>query len=143
MRVIIIGSGPAGLGFAHCLLKAGIDDFVILEQRPNPADRLGAALGLWPHAVRILDQLGILDEARKLVPEMKKSLHLGPKGDLISESDLFQMVVAKWVLGLFPPTMVSETETRNAELTILSQPWSPVHVIRESEAHAAALPLTS
>jgi 2-polyprenyl-6-methoxyphenol hydroxylase-like FAD-dependent oxidoreductase len=95
MRVIIVGSGPAGLSLAHCLLKAGIDDFVVLEQRSNPVDELGTGLGLWPHTVRILDQLGLLEEARKLVLEMKTNVHLGPKGELIAEGDLFIMIAAK------------------------------------------------
>jgi 2-polyprenyl-6-methoxyphenol hydroxylase-like FAD-dependent oxidoreductase len=98
MKVIIAGSGPAGLVLAHCLLKAGIDDFVILERRKNPIDETGAGLGLWPHTVRILDQLGLLDEARKRVPEvkdMKRSVHLDPKGGIISESELFRMIAEK------------------------------------------------
>jgi len=31
MKYLILGAGPAGLTFANCLKKAGIDDFLVLE----------------------------------------------------------------------------------------------------------------
>jgi 2-polyprenyl-6-methoxyphenol hydroxylase-like FAD-dependent oxidoreductase len=95
MRAIIVGSGPAGLTMAHALRKAGITDFVVLERRPNPVEVSGASLGLWPQAVRVLDQLDILEEARKLVPEMRTSIHLDPTGKLVSRSNLFDMIVER------------------------------------------------
>jgi cation diffusion facilitator CzcD-associated flavoprotein CzcO len=39
-RIVVVGAGMAGLGAAHRLLEAGIDDFVVLER----ADRVG---GTW------------------------------------------------------------------------------------------------
>ncbi|KAK3389660.1 hypothetical protein B0H63DRAFT_556782 [Podospora didyma] len=95
MRVIILGSGPTGLLLAHALAKLNHPtlQIIILEQRADPVDPTGAGLGLWPHSVRILDQLGLLPEAKKLVPEMKTSIHLGPHGGLLSESNLFDRIV--------------------------------------------------
>ncbi|CAI4213653.1 unnamed protein product [Parascedosporium putredinis] len=94
MRVIIIGAGPAGLALGHALTQAGIDDFVILERRQKVVEATGAGLGLWPHAVRILDQLGngLFEAAEKIVPKMKKSVRLGNEGGLVLATDLFAHV---------------------------------------------------
>ncbi|PKS05449.1 hypothetical protein jhhlp_008825 [Lomentospora prolificans] len=91
MRVIIIGAGPTGLVLAHALIKAGIDDFVLLERREQVVDESGAGLGLWPQGVRILDQLGngMFEEAEQIVPKMKRSVRLGNEGDLVLSTDLF------------------------------------------------------
>ncbi|KAH8657759.1 hypothetical protein BX600DRAFT_499833 [Xylariales sp. PMI_506] len=92
MRIVIIGAGPAGLVMAHCLLRAGIDDFVILERRKAVVESSGAGLGLWPHSVRVMDQLGLLGEMKKLVPKMDMSVVLGPLGELLSENPLFDRI---------------------------------------------------
>ncbi|KAK3346137.1 hypothetical protein B0T25DRAFT_270029 [Lasiosphaeria hispida] len=94
MRVIIVGAGPAGLVLAHALLRAGIDDFVVLERRSDVVEASGAGLGLWPHSVRVLDQLGngLLEAAQKMAPRMEKSLRLGAKGEVILETNLFSQI---------------------------------------------------
>lgn len=92
MRIIITGAGPAGLAMGHCLLRAGIDDFVILERRETVIEATGAGLGLWPHSIRIMDQLGLLDEMKKAVPEMDMSVVLGPRGELLAENPMFARV---------------------------------------------------
>jgi 2-polyprenyl-6-methoxyphenol hydroxylase-like FAD-dependent oxidoreductase len=97
MRVIIVGAGPAGLVLAHMLPLAGIDDFVVLEGRADVCEPSGAGVGLWPHCVRVLDQLGngLLDEARQLVPRTRRSLRLGSKGELILANNLFEQIEEK------------------------------------------------
>jgi 2-polyprenyl-6-methoxyphenol hydroxylase-like FAD-dependent oxidoreductase len=64
-RAVIVGGGPVGLAAGHALAKAGID-FVILERRSSLDTDAGASLALWPHNVRVLDQLGLLEEAQKI-----------------------------------------------------------------------------
>lgn len=62
---VIIGGGPVGLTLGHAFTKAGIN-FVILEQRTEYDLVSGASIALWPHNVRILDQLGLLEEAENV-----------------------------------------------------------------------------
>jgi 2-polyprenyl-6-methoxyphenol hydroxylase-like FAD-dependent oxidoreductase len=97
MRVVIVGAGPAGLVLAHALPLAGINDFVVLDRRANILEPSGAGIGLWPHCVRILDQLGngVLEEARSVAPKMKRSLRLGPKGEMVLATDLFVQIEEK------------------------------------------------
>jgi len=79
----------------HCFLQAGIDDFVILESRPHPAERSGAGLGLWPHSFRVLDQLGMLDDFKKISTPMSRLVHLNAKGSVISDHNAFDVVAEK------------------------------------------------
>ncbi len=58
-RVVIVGGGPVGLCLAHSLTLAGID-YVLLESRDVIVEKSGFGLALWPHSVRILDQIGSL-----------------------------------------------------------------------------------
>lgn len=73
-RVLIVGGGPNGLALAHALHHAGID-YTLLERSPviltpdnnnNNNEDDGTGLIIWPHAARILDQLGLLRRAKKL-----------------------------------------------------------------------------
>ena len=96
MRVIIIGSGPAGLTMSHALLKAGIEDFVVLERRANPVEISGASLGLWPHTIRIMDQLGLEEGLRNISTSFHESVHLDQGGKVFMQSRLFEHIGEKY-----------------------------------------------
>jgi 2-polyprenyl-6-methoxyphenol hydroxylase-like FAD-dependent oxidoreductase len=90
-RVVIVGGGPVGLATAHCLDAAEID-YIVLERRKEIVEMSGAGLGLWPQSVRMLSQLGILEEAQKLSGPMKMSYQLNPDGSEISGCALYDMI---------------------------------------------------
>jgi 2-polyprenyl-6-methoxyphenol hydroxylase-like FAD-dependent oxidoreductase len=95
-RVVIVGGGPVGLCLAHTLSLAGID-YVLLERRSTVVEESGFGLALWPHAVRILDQLGLLEEGREMWLPMKDKYNLWPDGSEIGHSDLYEKIEQKWV----------------------------------------------
>ncbi|KAK3328538.1 hypothetical protein B0T19DRAFT_371760 [Cercophora scortea] len=64
-RVILVGGGPVGLVAAHTLSRAGID-FVLLERRETIVPEQGAGIVLYPHTLRVLQQLGLLDDVRTM-----------------------------------------------------------------------------
>ncbi|KAM0210309.1 hypothetical protein ACHAQD_010825 [Fusarium lateritium] len=64
-RVIIIGGGPVGIITAHALHQADID-FVLLEQRSNIFEDVGASLIVSPHNLRVLHQLGLWPYLEKI-----------------------------------------------------------------------------
>ncbi|GKT53992.1 FAD binding domain-containing protein [Colletotrichum tofieldiae] len=75
-KVIIAGGGIAGLTLANLLEKFGID-YVILEAYHEMAPQVGASIGILPNGSRVLDQVGLYDEVRKLIdnPMFKMSLY--------------------------------------------------------------------
>lgn len=95
-RVIIVGAGPNGLALAHALHHAGIE-YALLEQSQTiitPDNNDSTSLVLWPHAARILDQLGLLRRMQKLAcPLRSRQVHradgaqcLSPCHDVFSRS---------------------------------------------------------
>ncbi|CAH0044925.1 unnamed protein product [Clonostachys solani] len=64
-RVIVVGGGPVGLSCAHALSQAGID-FIVLEQRSSFVIDAGSNLILVPMSMRVLGQLGLLEELKKV-----------------------------------------------------------------------------
>lgn len=94
MRVIIVGSGLSGLVMSHCLLQAGIDDFVILERRPDPVERSGSVIGTFPQTFRVFDQLGLLDDIQKLSQPLHHWIHLDPEGRTIYDGEFFDLLEA-------------------------------------------------
>ncbi|KAK4644055.1 hypothetical protein QC761_301390 [Podospora bellae-mahoneyi] len=69
ISVIIVGGGPVGLTAAHAFSKLGID-FALLERRDIIAEDVGASIVLWPHGIRIMAQLGLLDQLLSIGTEL-------------------------------------------------------------------------
>lgn len=66
--VIIAGGGISGLALANMLEKAGVS-YILLEAYEKIAPQVGASIGLQANGLRILDQLGCLEELQSLVAE--------------------------------------------------------------------------
>ncbi|OQE00300.1 hypothetical protein PENVUL_c054G07904 [Penicillium vulpinum] len=90
-RVIIIGGGVAGLLASHCLQKAGIDH-VVLERRAEVAPEEGASIAIYPHGVRILHQLGILEAAKRVCVPCDRWWSRRPDGKAIMNNGFFHYV---------------------------------------------------
>lgn len=83
--VLIAGGGIAGLTLANMLEKIGVDYF-ILEGYREMAPQVGASIGILPNGSRVLDQIGLYDDIRKLIdaPLFESSLRC-PKGTLVTK----------------------------------------------------------
>lgn len=86
-KVVIVGGGPVGLIAAHILSAVNID-YVVLERHRSFETENGATIAIWPHNVRILDQLGLLDSIRKLDIQVHDKVNLHPDGRIIAQSDM-------------------------------------------------------
>jgi 2-polyprenyl-6-methoxyphenol hydroxylase-like FAD-dependent oxidoreductase len=93
-RVVIVGGGPVGLCLAHALSHAGIE-YVLLERRDSVVEESGFGIALWPHGVRILDQLGLLEEAREMYLPMSGKYNYWPDGSEISHNNLYDVIEQK------------------------------------------------
>lgn len=94
-RAVIIGGGPVGLTIANGLERAGLD-FVVVERHPTIISESGAGIMLWPHSVRVFDQLGLLEscEGRYIPLHTRATGHLD--GTPIRASSIFEMLVDKY-----------------------------------------------
>lgn len=90
-RAIIVGGGPVGLCLARAFSLAKID-YVLLERRDTVVEESGFSLALWPHGVRILDQLGLLEEGQKIRLPMKDKFNTRPDGSEISNTNLYERI---------------------------------------------------
>ncbi|KAK4075352.1 uncharacterized protein Triagg1_4473 [Trichoderma aggressivum f. europaeum] len=88
LKVIIVGGGPVGLTAAHALHKAGID-FTVLERGNEVAPDVGAAICLAPPTLRILHQLGLLDQLQDLGGELVRRGLFTIDGYKFKSGDLF------------------------------------------------------
>jgi len=86
-KVIIVGGGPTGLTAGHCLGKAGID-FEILEARPDLDFPGGTTVAIWSQNVRVLDQLGLMDEAYSMCAPIMDKLNILPDGSKLARNNL-------------------------------------------------------
>lgn len=81
MRVLIAGAGIAGLTAAACLHRVGIEAVVVdsvAELRP-----LGVGINLLPHAVRVLDDLGLGAALAECAIATSSAVHLDRFGNRI------------------------------------------------------------
>lgn len=87
-KVIVVGGGLSGLGLAHSLTKAGID-FVVLERGDDLTPTVGASLAMWPHNVRVLDQLGLLKPTQEIDCRIKNKCNVKMDGTLMQRNNMF------------------------------------------------------
>jgi 3-hydroxybenzoate 6-monooxygenase len=62
--VIVVGGGIGGLSAAFALTRAGLTVRVL--ERASEFGEVGAGIQIAPNCTRILDEYGLLDEAKKL-----------------------------------------------------------------------------
>lgn len=96
LRVIIVGGSVAGLTLAHCLHHLDID-FVLLEAGREIAPEIGASIIINPSGARILDQLGIWDDAMKLMPPNKGTFTWSAEGNLLNKTSIGPLIRERYV----------------------------------------------
>jgi 2-polyprenyl-6-methoxyphenol hydroxylase-like FAD-dependent oxidoreductase len=82
VQIAIIGGGIGGLTAALALLHAGYEPEVF-EQAPALLD-VGAAIAIWPNAMRVLDRLRVGDKIREQAGVMNEIRWLDQHGRLIN-----------------------------------------------------------
>ena len=82
MRIAIIGGGIGGLTLALALHEAGFDDFDVYESNTT-VEELGVGVNLLPHAVRELDELGLLPELYQTGIPTAELSYLTQRGQLV------------------------------------------------------------
>src|SRR5215213_7013048 len=82
VRIAIIGGGIGGLTTALALKEFGFESEVF-EQAPALLD-VGAAIAIWPNAMRVLVRLGLADKILEKAGVMEEIRWLDQKGWLIN-----------------------------------------------------------
>lgn len=93
-RIIIVGAGPAGLVASACLQKLGVDH-IVLEKHSEIAPPKGAGISMWPHGLRILNQLGYLDAIKAASVPINRFQCRAPDGRLIHDNLLYTHIEEK------------------------------------------------
>lgn len=83
MRIAIIGGGIGGLTAALALRQFGFAPQVF-EQAPNLLD-VGAAILMWPNAMRVLDRIGLATAIREHGAVLEKARWLRSDGRLLNQ----------------------------------------------------------
>ena len=78
LRIAIIGGGIGGLTAALALRQFGFDPQVF-EQAPDLRE-VGAAILMWPNAMRMLHRLGLAETIREHGGLLEQGRWLTPKG---------------------------------------------------------------
>ncbi|MFZ4081347.1 MAG: FAD-dependent oxidoreductase [Pirellula sp.] len=84
MKVVIIGSGIAGLSAAIALRKAGLQ--VVVYERAPRLTEVGAGISLWSNALRALDKIGAGADIRERIEPLRRSEFRGNDGFLVAAS---------------------------------------------------------
>jgi 2-polyprenyl-6-methoxyphenol hydroxylase-like FAD-dependent oxidoreductase len=86
MRIAIIGGGIGGLTAALALRQFGFEPR-LFEQAPELLE-VGAAILMWPNAMRVLDRLGVADAVREHGGVLEKGVSLDRDGRRLYEISL-------------------------------------------------------
>ncbi|KAI0170807.1 hypothetical protein BJ166DRAFT_204486 [Pestalotiopsis sp. NC0098] len=71
--VIIVGGGLTGLVLALMLQRLNVD-YILLEAYDSVTPNVGASIGLWPNGLRVLDQLGVLEDICAVAQPVDRSI---------------------------------------------------------------------
>jgi hypothetical protein len=93
-RVVVVGGGLSALLTAVTLEQAGID-YVVLERRKELDLDAGASVAVWPHNLRLFDQLSLLDSAYKTYLPVKYKRNLRRDGSELSRSNMLERAGTK------------------------------------------------
>jgi 2-polyprenyl-6-methoxyphenol hydroxylase-like FAD-dependent oxidoreductase len=90
VRIAIVGGGIGGLTVALALREFGFEADVF-EQAPKLLD-VGAAIAVWPNAIRVLERLGLSDAIRAQAGEMNEIRWLNSRGHLLNRLSISEAV---------------------------------------------------
>ncbi|KAJ5359754.1 uncharacterized protein N7496_012167 [Penicillium cataractarum] len=91
-KVLIAGGSLAGLGLALAFEHAGIE--YELFEKGDFAPQLGASIGLHPHTIRILEQLGVWGDIEKQVVPLQHRMHFDEIGNCFEDSHVLVNIEA-------------------------------------------------
>jgi len=111
MRIAIIGAGIGGLTAALALRQFGFEPQVF-EQAPALLD-VGAAILMWPNAMRVLHQLGLADAVRQHGGIMEQARWLNYDGRLLNNF--------RFPKTDLPPMALHRAELQHVLLNALSE----------------------
>ena len=90
LRIAIVGGGIGGLSAALAFREFGFEP-EIYEQAPALLD-VGAAIAIWPNALRVLERLGLKDAILERAGEMDEIRWLDHRGNLLNHLSVPQSV---------------------------------------------------
>jgi 2-polyprenyl-6-methoxyphenol hydroxylase-like FAD-dependent oxidoreductase len=94
-KVLIAGGSLVGLGLALAFERAGID--YELFEKGEFAPQLGASIGIHPHTIRILEQLGVWSDIEKQVVPLQNRNHYDENGRCFEESHVLEHIQKMYV----------------------------------------------
>lgn len=89
-KVLIAGGSLVGLGLALSFERAGIN--YELFEKGEFAPQLGASIGLHPHTIRILEQLGVWSDIEGQVIPLQDRNHYDEKGSCFEKSHVLRHI---------------------------------------------------
>lgn len=84
-KIAIIGGGIAGLTFARCLTTKNYD--IHIFEKKEQFGEIGAAISVFPNALCVMDELGLLEEILNNSGQFKKVYLKTDKGTILSKSE--------------------------------------------------------
>ncbi|KAI7771957.1 hypothetical protein LZL87_011650 [Fusarium oxysporum] len=139
-EVIIAGGGIAGVTLALMFEKLGISYF-LLEGRDTLESDRGAGIGLQPNGLRILDQLGLVEDIEEATIPLEKWFSYDSEGNLMNDSDAMGQYREKVHVRIGYPVAFIERRkllpimVRHIQRTECVRTSARVASIEESEDH--------